>query len=149
MRYLIQVVNNATLQIVEKNIKKSIWRWLVVYVGISKEDENDYENKIEKISDKIPNLKLFDDEDWKLNLSLKDIEGDLLLIPNFTLFWKNKKWNQIDFSFSSWYNNAKNIYTSLVKSFEKKFNFFECWEFWANMKISSENDWPINVVLDY
>lgn len=150
MRFLIQVVDDATVQILDKNTQNSIKRGLLIYVWISKYDLDDYTQKISRFTNKIWWLKVFADHDeHRIDLSLNDVNGSILLISNFTLYGNNKKGRQVDFSTSAKGAEAQNIYNYLVEQLQKAWYDLLTWEFGAMMKVSSTNDWPLNFWIEY
>jgi len=151
MKFIISPVEYAKITIDNKE-SRQIWKGLLVYVGISKQDcelpENEIQQKIDKISNKLQNLQLFH-KDWKISASLKDIDWEILLVSNFTLYGKNKKWNKIDFLDSWNFANSKKIYDMLVDKLRQDGVQLQTWEFGAYMEIESKNNWPLNYVLEF
>lgn len=150
MKFLIQVVNNASVHIVEKNITNNIEKWLLIYVGVSNDDINNYSEKIDKFVNKIWSTKFFHNiETHKIDQSINDINGQILLISNFTLYGSNKKGTKLDFTDSAWYEDAKRIYEDLIEKIKQHWIQIKTWEFGAMMLVDSQNDWPINIILEY
>lgn len=152
MRFLLQRVLDGKVTIYEWDGKKEksfekINKGMVVYVGISKEDLTDYKKKIVRCVEKIWKLKMFQDEKWRINASLEDVKGEILLISNFTLYGSNKKWRQIDFWFSAPYEEAEEIYNELLDELQKRYPT-KAWEFWGDMEITSCASGPVNIVWD-
>ncbi len=147
MKFLIQRVSSASV-IINANKERSIENWLLISVWINKEDYNNYKLKINGFVRKIGNLKFFEDNVGKINNSLSDQKGELLIISNFTLYWRNKKWSKIDFSQAAGFIEAKEMYDYLISSLETSKIPFEQGEFWAYMQVSSVVDGPVNVVLE-
>jgi len=149
MRLIISPVEYASVKV--NNKKRSIDKWLLVYVWISKSDCNlnldDINKKVEKVANKLCNLKLFS-VDWKINASLKDINWQILIISNFTLYGKNKKWNKIDFLDSWDFSTSKKIYDLLVNKLKLLVNV-KTWEFGEYMEVESKNNGPLNYVLEF
>lgn len=148
MRFIIQNVQEASVEIVWKNVINSIWMWLLIYVWIWVEDIDSYKEKINRFVNKIWNLKLFSLENWKIELSLKDVSWEILMISNFTLYWSQKKWTKIDYCKSAPFKNAKIIYLELIESIRVAWIKIKSWKFWWDMKIRSINNWPINFILE-
>ena len=150
MKFVIQRVNWAKIQCfdIDNNLiySDSIDKGLVVYVGISKEDIDRVENIYSKI-EKIVKFPLFDDNEWKIKLSIQDIKWEILLIPNFTLYGRNKKWVSIDYTYSAPFNIAKNIFDNIYKFLSTKINVKKV-IFGSYMKIQSEVDGPVNFVYE-
>ncbi len=150
MKFLIQVVNHASVNIVEKNITNKISKWLLIYVWVSKDDVSDYTQKIDKFVNKIWSTKFFHNpQTHKIDQSINDINGQILLISNFTLYWSNKKWTKLDFTDSAWYEDANRIYEDLIIKLKQHNIKVQTWEFGAYMLVDSQNDWPINISLEY
>ncbi len=149
MKFIISCVESAKVELPELNECREIWKWLLVYVWFSVDDTKINENDIKKIVSKIVNTKfLFNNEAWKIWLSVKDIKWEVLLISNFTLYWRIKKWTKIDFMLSGKFEYSKKNYDKLVSELWKCINL-KTWEFWKHMIVSSKNKWPLNYVLDF
>ncbi len=152
MKLIISPVEKATI-IIENNIKREIWKWLLVYFWVSKQDceltEEEINQKIEKVSNKLQSLQLFVWKDDKINTSLKDFWWEILLVSNFTLYGKNKKWNKIDFLDSWNFQKSKNIYNLLVEKLLQDNVKVSTGEFGAYMEVESKNNGPLNYVLEF
>ena len=98
--------------------------------------------------DKLINLRIFDDENEKLNLSVKDINGELLIVSNFTIYGNTRKGRRPSYTDSAPASEAKEIYNLFVKKLEKTGIGFETGEFGQYMRIVSENDGPVNLIID-
>jgi D-tyrosyl-tRNA(Tyr) deacylase len=150
MKFLIQVVNHASVNIVEKNITNKIENWLLIYVWVSTNDISNYSEKIDKFVNKIWSTKFFHNlETHKIDQSLNDINAQILLISNFTLYWSNKKGTKLDFTDSAWYEDANKIYEDLISKLKQHWIKIQTWEFGTMMLVDSQNDWPINIILEY
>ena len=145
MRVVIQRVNSASVKI-ENKIKANIDRGLLVFVGI---ENTDNEEDINWLAKKICALRVFEDENDIMNLSLKDIDGEILSISQFTLYAKTKKGNR-----PSYINAAKpDIAIPIYESFNKQLSFelekeIKTGVFGADMKIALENDGPVTILID-
>lgn len=148
MRFMISVVDSATVKISEHNYEAAIEKGLLIYVGIARSDLEDYTAKIEKFVDKIDTLKCFH-ADGKIDSSIHDVSGKILLISNFTLYGRADKGQKLDFSQSADYENAENIYGLLIQKLRTKGLIVETGIFGAYMEVESINAGPINLVLDY
>lgn len=104
-------------------------------------------SKIDKFIEKISTLKCFH-VDGKINSSLADVNGQILLISNFTLYGKSDKGQKLDFSQSADFATAESIYNALVESLRKKIPV-ETGMFGGYMEVESVNAGPINLVMDY
>ena len=142
MKIIIQKVNFAKIFVNEK-FKGEIGTGIVAYVGISNEDT---EKDINFCIDKLINLRIFNDENNKMNLSLKDVNGELLVVSNFTIYGNTKKGRRPSYSAPA--EKAYKIYDLFLKKLEKVDTRIETGEFGEYMKIVSENDGPVNLIID-
>ena len=152
MKIVIQTVKQANIKCFDEQnnvvLDKDISKWLVVYVGICNNDLQDTNEKIEKLINKLLNLKFFEDENGKLKLSLSDIKGDILLISNFTLCWTNKKGRAFDFSNSAPFKSAKEVYELIYKNLlNTNLNVVKA-EFGTYMEINQTVVGPVNFILE-
>ena len=145
MRVLIQRVTKASVSINAK-IKSSIESGILVFAGI---ENNDDTNDIEWLSNKIINLRIFDDEDKVPNLSLKDVVGDLLLVSQFTLHALTKKGNRPSYIKAAKPGDAMPIYEALISQLKKDLgkNIYTG-EFGADMQVELVNDGPVTIWID-
>lgn len=145
MRILIQRVTRASVTI-NGQIKASIQSGLLVFVGI--EDKDDA-GDIQWLSNKIINLRIFDDDNKVPNFSVKEIKGDILLISQFTLHATTKKGNRPGYLQASKPSVAKPLYNlfidQLQTDLEKK---IFTGEFGADMKVELLNDGPVTIWID-
>ena len=144
MRAVIQRVSRASVT-VDKNVTGSIGWGLLVFLGVGKEDT---EKDIAFIADKIVNLRIFEDADGKMNLSVKDIGGGVLLISQFTLFGDCRKGRRPDFTQAGGADLAKQLYEETIKVIKEKGVPVETGIFAAHMHIDSINDGPVTLILD-
>jgi len=149
MRLVVQQVQSAKLDIQEENIHREIWKWIIIYLWIHVDDLENYQEKIARIMKKLPILKCLTGEDWNINTSLQDIDWEILLVSNFTLFWRSTKWTKLDFVYSAPYQKAKEIYDYFIQEAKTSGRKIQTGEFWADMIVSSVNIWPLNYVFDY
>ena len=145
MRTVIQRVASASVTI-ENKVKSAIENGLLIFVGIENMDD---ENDIEWLSNKIINLRIFDDENKIPNVSLKEINGDILLISQFTLHASTKKGNRPSYIRASKPEVAITLYEKLILQLEKDLgkNIFTG-TFGADMKVNLLNDGPITILID-
>lgn len=145
MRAVIQRVKQADVTIGDK-IKSAIGDGLLVLVGI--EDADNTED-IEWLSNKIVQLRIFNDEKGVMNISLKDSSGDVLLVSQFTLHASTKKGNRPSYIRAGKTDFAKQLYKKLTEQLEinlgKK---IYTGEFGADMKVSLLNDGPVTIIID-
>lgn len=150
MRLLIQSVEEASVIVDESKINNKIWKGLLIYIGISKEDLEDYEKKIEKITRKLSTLRFCTNKDGtKIDQSIADIDGEILLISNFTLYGRNKKGTKIDFMLSARFQEAEKVYNLLIEKIKEANIPIQTGEFGGYMKIKSVLHGPLNYVIDF
>lgn len=149
MRLLIQQVKSAKLDIEESKIHREIWRWIIIYLWIHVDDLETYPEKITRIMKKIPTLKWLTWTDWSINTSLQDIDWEVLLVSNFTLYGRSTKWTKLDFVHSAPYKKAEEIYNYFIDEAKANWRKIQTGEFWADMIVTSINEWPLNYVFDF
>jgi D-tyrosyl-tRNA(Tyr) deacylase len=144
MRAVVQRVSQASVT-VDGTITGSIERGLLVFLGIGKKDT---EKDIAFISEKIVNLRIFEDSTNKMNLSAKDIGGSVLLISQFTLYGDCRKGRRPDFTAAGAPEMAKELYEETIATIKEKGVPVETGVFAAHMDIDSVNDGPVTLILD-
>lgn len=145
MRAVIQRVTKASVTI-DGHIKSSINLGLLVLVGIEDADNNE---DIEWLSNKIVNLRIFDDDNKVPNISVKDINGDILLVSQFTLHASTKKGNRPSYIKASKPGYAIPLYEKMIAQLEKDLGKnISTGEFGADMKVELLNDGPVTIVMD-
>jgi D-tyrosyl-tRNA(Tyr) deacylase len=145
MRVVIQRVAKASVTIDEK-IKAAIEKGLLVFIGI--EDADAIED-IEWLSNKIINLRIFDDENKVPNISVKDIDGDILLVSQFTLHATTKKGNRPSYIKASKPDVAIPLYKKMIAQLENDLGKeIFTGEFGADMKVGLLNDGPVTIIID-
>jgi len=144
MRIVIQRVTSASVEI-DKKIVASIGQGLMCLVGISK---NDTEKEVARSIDKILKLRIFEDEQKKLNKSLQDIAGELLLVSQFTLYADCKKGTRPSFINAMAPADAEILYKKFVSECSARYEKTKSGVFQADMKVGLVNDGPITIVLD-
>ncbi|MDE1191621.1 MAG: D-aminoacyl-tRNA deacylase [Arachidicoccus sp.] len=145
MRILIQRVIQASVSI-NGFTKSDIGRGLLVFAGI---EDGDDESDIVWLSNKIINLRIFDDAEAVMNLSVKDIEGDILLISQFTLHAATKKGNRPSYIRAAKTDISFPLYEKLIKQLEAGLNKkIATGEFGADMKVALINDGPVTIWMD-
>jgi D-tyrosyl-tRNA(Tyr) deacylase len=145
MRVVIQRVAKASVTIDDK-IKSSINKGLLVFMGI--EDADGIED-IEWLSNKIVNLRIFDDENKVPNISVKEIGGDILLVSQFTLHAATKKGNRPSYIKASKPDVAIALYEKMIVQLENDLGKkIFTGEFGADMKVELLNDGPVTIFID-
>lgn len=145
MRAVIQRVNKASVEI-SNSTKSKISKGLLIFIGIEDEDN---EQDIEWLCSKIFRLRIFNDTNGIMNLSVEDVDGEIMVISQFTLHASTKKGNR-----PSYIRAAKpEIAIPLYEDFVKKLSLetgkdVKTGEFGAYMKINFENDGPVTIIID-
>lgn len=142
---VIQRVSSASVEI-EKKIKASIGHGLLVLLGI---EDADHQEDIDWLSNKIANLRIFNDPDGVMNISVKDSGGDIIVVSQFTLHASTKKGNRPSYIKASKPEAAIPIYEKFVQVLEVDLGkSVQTGEFGADMKVSLVNDGPVTIVID-
>ena len=145
MKAVLQRVTNASVE-VDTEISGSINHGLLVYLGIHEDDTSD---DIEWLINKMTQLRIFSDENQKMNLNINDAEGEFLIVSQFTLYASTKKGNRPSFTTVAKPDEAENLYHDFIEALDlKQGKHIQTGQFGANMKVSSVNDGPVTFVLD-
>ena len=144
MRFVIQRVTHASVT-VEGKILGKIEKGFMVLIGV---EENDTTTIADKMVSKLVNMRIFQDENDKMNLSLKDVDGGLLLISQFTLYADCKKGNRPSFTGAGGPDMASKMYDYIISECKKEIDVVEQGEFGADMKVELLNDGPVTIILD-
>ncbi len=145
MRVVIQRVNYASVA-VEKKLISKIHNGLLILVGIENEDHDD---DIKWLSNKITQLRIFDDDEGIMNLSVKDVDGEILAISQFTLHAKTKKGNRPSYIQAAKPELSIPLYEKFIKQLSSDLgNEVKTGEFGAYMKVALENDGPVTILID-
>jgi len=145
MRIVIQRVSEASVKVKDKIIS-AIGRGMLILVGI---EDSDREEDIVWITNKIIQLRIFDDENGVMNLSVKDIDGELLIVSQFTLHANTKKGNRPSYIRASKPDFAVPMYEKLIETIENALNKkVGTGEFGAMMNVSLVNDGPVTIIID-
>lgn len=145
MRAVVQRVSHASVTI-EGNVKSEIGKGFLVLLGI---EDIDTDEDIQWLSGKIARMRVFEDENQLMNLSLDDVQGDILLISQFTLFASTKKGNRPSFIRAARPEKAIPMYEAFIKQLQSEFQGkVLTGEFGADMKVSLLNDGPVTIVID-
>lgn len=145
MKAVIQRVWHASVTI-DSTVFAGIQKGLLVFIGI---EDADNDEDIEWLSNKIVNLRIFDDENKVPNISVKDIDGDILLVSQFTLHASTKKGNRPSYIKASKPEVAVPMYKKMIAQLQTDLgkNIFTG-EFGADMKVQLLNDGPVTIVID-
>jgi D-aminoacyl-tRNA deacylase len=142
---VIQRVTEASVEI-EKKIKAQIQSGLVVLVGI---EEADTEEDIEWLATKIVNLRIFNDEQGVMNVSVRDFGGEIILVSQFTLQASTKKGNRPSYIKAARPEVAIPIYEKFILAVTNQFGKpVQTGEFGADMKVGLVNDGPVTIIID-
>ena len=145
MKLVIQRVTCSNLYI-DGSLISQIKQGLVVLIGISKSDS---ENVIDKLVKKLLNLRVFEDENSKMNYSILDIEGEILLVSQFTLYADTKKGNRPSFINAADPKNAELLYNKFLEKLHIVLgDNIKTGRFGANMQIELVNDGPVTIIVE-
>lgn len=144
MRFVIQRVMNSKVTI-DGKIRGQIGKGFMVLIGVG---EGDTVETADKMIHKMINLRIFEDENGKTNLGLKDVSGSLLLISQFTLYADCKRGNRPSFVKAGDPDMAKSLYEYIISKCRNEIEVVEHGEFGADMKVELVNDGPFTVLLD-
>ena len=144
MRFVVQVVSEADVKI-DGEVKGSIGRGFMVLVGVGKEDD---EAIADKMVNKLLGLRIFPDENDKTNLSLADVNGELLMISQFTLYADCRKGNRPSFIRAGAPDEANRLYEYIVDKCRQRVSRVDTGEFGAQMQVSLVNEGPFTIILD-
>ena len=143
MRALVQRVSKANIEVNEKNIS-SINKGLLVLLGIQDTDD---ESDITWLSNKIIKMRIFEDDNGKMNQSIEDIGGELLIVSQFTLYASTKKGNRPSFINAAHPDKALPIYQTFVSECNKQIST-QTGKFGAMMQVGLVTDGPVTIWLD-
>ena len=145
MKFLIQVVKNASVDVNNETLGK-IDRGFLVFVGVC---ENDTKEIADKMIRKTVNLRIFEDENGKTNLSINDIQGSMLVISQFTLYADCRKGNRPSFIKAGDPAHANELYEYILSELSDTYHInTQSGEFGADMQVKLINDGPFTVMLD-
>lgn len=145
MRVVVQRVSDASVKI-ERKVKSSIGKGLLVLVGF---ESSDTQEDIEWVSKKILQLRIFNDSEGVMNLSVKDVDGEIMVISQFTLHASTKKGNRPSYIKAAKPDIAIPLYDNFVKYLESEWGkSVGTGEFGADMKVSFTNDGPVTIIID-
>lgn len=142
---VIQRVSSASVEI-EGKVKSSISKGMLVLIGI---EDADNQEDIDWLTNKIVNLRIFNDPDGIMNISIKDAGGDIIAVSQFTLHASTKKGNRPSYIKAAKPETAIPLYEKFIKGLEALLEkSIQTGEFGADMKVSLINDGPVTIVID-
>ncbi|MHC5061920.1 MAG: D-aminoacyl-tRNA deacylase [Planctomycetota bacterium] len=144
MRAVVQRVKEAKVEVAGSIVGKT-GKGLLVYLGVGKDDS---EKDIEFIADKLVNLRIFADENKKMNLSILDVQGQILLVSQFTLYGDCRKGRRPGFDLAGEPEKAERLYEKTIEAVRRKGVPVETGVFAAHMNVTSINDGPVTFLLD-
>ncbi|MBQ2938274.1 MAG: D-tyrosyl-tRNA(Tyr) deacylase [Clostridia bacterium] len=144
MKFIIQRVKNAEVEVENKVVGK-IDNGFLVLIGITHTDTKEIADYLIK---KLVNLRVFEDDNGKMNLSLNDIKGSFLLVSQFTLYADCSGGNRPSFTMAAKPDFANELYEYIISECNKKIDKVETGIFGADMKVSLVNDGPVTIILE-
>ena len=144
MKFIVQRVNKSQVEVEEKIVGK-IDKGFMVLIGIT---HNDTKEIADFLVRKLINLRVFEDENGKMNLSLKDVQGSLLLISQFTLYADCTSGNRPSFTNAAKPEFANELYEYIIEESKKSVSVVQTGRFGAEMEVSLINDGPFTILLD-
>lgn len=147
MRALVQRVSGGSVEIVKENYSASIGIGMVILLGIK---ETDCEGDVLFVADKCSNLRIFEDENEKMNLSLNDIDGEVLIISQFTLYGDTRKGNRPNFMEAAKPEIAIPLYEKFIERMEINLGKGKVKRgiFGAMMLVKINNDGPVTILVE-
>lgn len=144
MKLVLQRVSNAKVEVDNKIVGK-IGQGFLVLLGVG---QNDTKEEADFLAEKMCNLRAFSDENGKMNLSIKDIEGELLVVSQFTLYADCKKGNRPSFVDAASPDIANELYEYFIEKCKNTVKNVQKGIFGENMKVSLLNDGPVTIILE-
>ena len=144
MRCVIQRVIQASVTVGEELVGK-IGRGYMILIGVSSEDTD---KDLRYMAEKVPNLRIFEDENGKMNLSIKDVGGEILAVSQFTLYGDARGGRRPSFSTAARPEQANALYEQLVAAWREQGIHVETGRFRAEMQVSLVNDGPVTMLMD-
>jgi len=144
MKVVLQRVTKCQT-VIDQEIYSEIGVGILVLLGITQDDSKE---DIDWLVNKICNLRIFNDKDAKMNLSIKDVNGSLMVVSQFTLHASTKKGNRPSYIKASKPDHAIPMYESFVNTCREQLETVATGRFGADMKITFTNDGPVTIVID-
>lgn len=148
MRLVVQAVEKAEVWIHDTDEKNTIGKGILIYFGVHKNDVSAYQTKIEKIVSKIGDMRWLKNDEGRLDATLRDINGQIMVISNFTLYASNDKWAKMSFSDSALAADAVVVYDLFVEKLRTVWFVVQTGKFGAMMEVTATTLGPINYVWD-
>lgn len=147
MRAFIQRVSEASVKVTENNYHQAINKGMVILLGIKDDDKVE---DIDFVADKCCNLRIFEDENEKMNLSIKDIDGEILIISQFTLYGETRKGNRPNFTAAANPEMANDFYEKFIAKVKANIGIdkVKVGIFGAMMLVKIFNDGPVSVMVE-
>lgn len=144
MRAVVQRVNHSNVT-VDEELCGSIKKGLMVLLGV---EQGDTDSDLQYMVDKITNLRIFEDDNEKMNLSLKDVQGELLVVSQFTLMGDCRKGRRPSFSTAARPDEANGLYEKFVAQCEAMDIHVQTGRFQEHMIVNIANDGPVTLMID-
>lgn len=144
MRAIVQRVKRASVSVDEQKIA-SVGEGLLIFLGVCDEDE---ELDVKYMADKISGLRIFEDDDEKMNLSAEDIGGEMLVVSQFTLYGDCRKGKRPSFSKAGKPEYANKLYESFIAALKNKGFRTQSGRFGADMQVELINNGPVTLMID-
>lgn len=144
MRAVVQRVKKASVSVQGKDISK-IDNGIVVFLGVA---EGDTMEDVDYLAEKIVGLRIFEDEEGKMNKSVQDVDAAILIVSQFTLLGDVRKGRRPSFSKAAQPKEAQKLYKALIEACKKKVKAVEEGQFQAEMLVNVLNDGPVTILID-
>ena len=144
MKALIQRVSRASVEVSGHSVGQ-IGEGMLILLGIDRDDD---QSSAEKLADRCMNYRIFSDEEGRMNLSLLDTKGDLLLVSQFTLSADTRKGLRPSFTAAASPDTARELYEHFVQYSSTRVEVVETGEFGADMQVSLVNDGPVTFMIE-
>lgn len=144
MKAVVQRVKKASVEVGDETTG-SIGPGLLIFLGVG---EGDSSKQVEWMADKISGLRIFEDSEGKMNLSIMDVGGSALVVSQFTLYGDCRKGKRPSFASAAKPETANSLYEDFIKSFRQKGIKTETGRFQAMMDVSLVNDGPVTLIID-
>lgn len=144
MRAVVQRVKSASVM-VDRKVIGSIEKGLLIFLGV---EEKDDDSDLNYILDKTTGLRIFEDEDEKMNLSILDVKGEILVVSQFTLYGDVRKGKRPSFSTAARPDKGNEYYLKYIEEIKTRGIVVETGQFGADMDVQLINDGPVTILLD-